>query len=84
MSEDVKVTIDLVADFVSRTEVVFEDGQSSNDWLAPYDLRLNVTEPQGPNGYPEVEIVGQRDNVLRFFDEQMPDSDITEDSLESA
>lgn len=83
MSEEVKVTTDLVADVASPTEIIFEDGESSTQWLAPYDLRLNVANVSGPNGLPEVEIIGQRENVLRFFDEQLPDMDVTEDDLES-
>lgn len=65
-----QVMLDLIADVASRTEVVFEDGQSSNDWLAPYDLRLTVTQPSGPNGYPEVVIIGDEENLARFLSEQ--------------
>lgn len=78
---DKKVVIDLVADVASPTEVVFEDGQKSSEWLAPYDLRLNVTQAVGPNGYPEVEIIGDDANLIKFFDEQMPNSEISENDL---
>lgn len=65
-----QVVLDLIADVVSPTEVIFEDGQSSNDWLAPYDLRLTVSLHNGPNGYPEVNIIGDEDNLKRFLSDQ--------------
>ena len=74
MSEK-QITLDLIADVASPTEIIFEDGESSNDWLAPYDLRLTVTQHVGPNGYPEVAIIGHEDDLRRFLSEKMPDVD---------
>lgn len=37
---DKQITLDLIADVASPTEIVFEDGETSTQWLAPYDLRL--------------------------------------------
>lgn len=65
-----QVVLDLIADVASPTEVIFEDGQSSNEWLAPYDLRLTVSQHTGPNGYPEVNIIGDEDDLKRFLSEQ--------------
>ena len=67
---DKQVVLDLIADVASPTEVIFEDGQSSNEWLAPYDLRLTVLNPRGPNGYQEVNIIGDTDNLNRFLSDQ--------------
>jgi len=74
MSEK-QITLDLIADVASPTEIVFEDGESSNDWLKPYDLRLTVTQTVGPNGYPEVAIIGHEDDLRRFLAEKLPDTD---------
>lgn len=75
MSDEKQLTIDLIADVASTTEVIFEDGQTSTEWLTPYNLRLNVSMTVGPNGIPEVNIIGQEDDLNRFLDEQMPDVD---------
>ncbi len=70
-----QVMLDLIADVASRTELVFEDGETSTEWLAPYDLRLTVLKPVGCNGYPEVAIIGEEDNLRRFLAEKLPDAD---------
>lgn len=76
MSEK-QITLDLIADVASPTEIVFEDGETSTQWLAPYDLRLTVQLNSGPNGYPEVCIIGDEDNLRRFLSEKLPDTDDT-------
>lgn len=72
---DKQITLDLIADVVSPTEIVFEDGETSTQWLAPYDLRLTVSLTSGPNGYPEVNIIGHEDDLRRFLAEKLPDVD---------
>ncbi|QZE57131.1 hypothetical protein MPK67_gp258 [Erwinia phage pEa_SNUABM_32] len=74
MSEK-QITLDLIADVASPTEVVFEDGETSTQWLAPYDLRLTVSQTVGPNGDPEVNIIGHEDDLRRFLAEKLPDLD---------
>lgn len=74
MSEK-QITLDLIADVASPTEIVFEDGETSTQWLAPYDLRLTVSQTVGPNGIPEVNIIGHEDDLRRFLAEKMPDTD---------
>lgn len=76
MSEK-QITLDLIADVASPTEIVFEDGETSTQWLAPYDLRLSVSQNSGPNGYPEVNIIGHEDDLRRFLAEKLPDTDDT-------
>lgn len=72
---DKQITLDLIADVASPTEIVFIDGETSTQWLAPYDLRLTVSQTVGPNGYPEVNIIGEETNLRRFLAEKMPDVD---------
>ncbi|QZE56787.1 hypothetical protein pEaSNUABM20_00251 [Erwinia phage pEa_SNUABM_20] len=75
-----QIALDLIADVASPTEIVFEDGETSTEWLAPYDLRLTVLNASGPNGYPEVNIIGEEDNLRRFLAEKLPDvDDLVED-----
>lgn len=68
-----QITVDLDVDVASREEIIFEDGQSSNEWLAPYDLRLTVQDVVGLQGMPTVIIIGHEDDLLRFLEEQLPD-----------
>ncbi|QZE60166.1 hypothetical protein pEaSNUABM35_00249 [Erwinia phage pEa_SNUABM_35] len=79
MSEK-QIIIDVIADVASPTEVVFEDGESSNQWLAPFDLRLTVAQACGPAGVPEVNIIGDEDNLRRFLaaNDQFEDAEIVD------
>lgn len=79
MSEK-QIIIDVIADVASPTEVVFEDGESSTQWLAPFDLRLTVAQACGPAGVPEVNIIGDEDNLRRFLaaNDQFVDAEIVD------